>query len=50
MDKEITQASISRVDSKLGEVAHKLTTSLQEQRQHFATLCAEVRANSPLAC
>ena len=49
VDKEITQASISRVDSKLGEVAHKLTTSLQEQRQHFATLCAEVRANSPLS-
>jgi hypothetical protein len=41
LDKEITQASISRVDSKLGDVAHKLTKDLQEHRAHVTKLTAE---------
>ena len=40
LDKEITNAAISRVDTKLGDMAHKLTTSLQEQRTHFHQISA----------
>lgn len=41
LDKEITQASISRVDTKLGDVAHKLTKEIQEHRAHVTKITAE---------
>ena len=37
----VTNAAISRVDTKLGDMAHKLTTSMQEQRTHFLSITAE---------
>eukprot|EP01043_Picozoa_sp_COSAG02_P023870 COSAG02_NODE_1287_length_13452_cov_16.608403_2_plen_2280_part_00 len=41
LDKEITQSSISRVDTKLGDVAHKLTKEIQEHRAHVTKITAE---------